>query len=67
MAFTLHGQGAKTADWWMVNDVNEVDFRTATAHMHSRPQRPRSRNTKTHVDIQIRKTSCFIQKDHRLP
>ena len=36
----------------MVNDVNEVDFRTATAHMHSRPQRPRSRNTKTNVDIQ---------------
>ena len=33
-------QGAKTADWWMVNDVNEVDFHTATAHMHSRPQRP---------------------------
>ena len=26
-------QSAKTADWWMVNDVNEVDFRTATAHI----------------------------------
>ena len=28
-----HGrQGAKTADWWMVNNIREVDFHTATAH-----------------------------------
>lgn len=26
-------QSAKTADWWMVNDVNEVDFRAATVHI----------------------------------
>ena len=56
-------QGAKTADWWMVNDVNEGDFRTATAHVHSRPQSARGIRTRllgylfeikviTHVDIQ---------------
>ena len=28
-----HRQSAKTADWWMVNHVNEVDFRTATAYI----------------------------------
>lgn len=26
-------QSAKMADWWMVNDVNEVDFHTATTHI----------------------------------
>ena len=28
----VYWQSAKTADWWMVNDVNEADFRTATAY-----------------------------------
>ena len=31
--YGINGQGAKTADWWMVNDVNEVDFCTATVHV----------------------------------